>query len=234
MCGAWHGSEPTGGLEPPTARLQVGCATSCATPADTGRRPGTSLGTPARLTGYRLSCPTASGTAPRSARTVAWTGAVATSTWRCTACSSWSDALCQRRGSTGSGSRGTCSGLPAARRATVHEDRRVAARRRLGGQPPGEPFGVAALQLVQRLLPPPDDRLARRRLQPPGQRGRGEQPLAAERRGRQLGDGGAQPRGAGVGPGTGAGDRPRGRLRSRPERCRTAGAVGGRRVRGHL
>jgi hypothetical protein len=28
--------EPTGGLEPPTARLQVGCATSCATPAGHG------------------------------------------------------------------------------------------------------------------------------------------------------------------------------------------------------
>src|SRR3712207_5681794 len=28
--------EPTGGLEPPTARLQVGCAASCATPAGHG------------------------------------------------------------------------------------------------------------------------------------------------------------------------------------------------------
>src|SRR3712207_2288384 len=30
--------EPTGGLEPPTARLQVGCATSCATPAGHGNK----------------------------------------------------------------------------------------------------------------------------------------------------------------------------------------------------
>src|SRR3954463_9266 len=30
--------EPTGGLEPPTARLQVGCATNCATPAGHGNK----------------------------------------------------------------------------------------------------------------------------------------------------------------------------------------------------
>ena len=33
-----HVLEPTGGLEPPTARLQVGCATSCATPAGHGNK----------------------------------------------------------------------------------------------------------------------------------------------------------------------------------------------------